>query len=154
MTAHFPVSAFGRSGLFLIPLWACADVVWAWRVLRVSWAAFLSCWLESWWWFWSEPGEFSQVLCGGGEQELVLRAARITEAEPTELEDALEMGEQHLDPLTLVPGLLEGWGAGQRSDEVAGILIDVPRDLGLRRVGTATRFKRTRMAVELAGPVQ
>ena len=64
------------------------------------------------------------------------------------------MGEQHLNPLALVPRLLEGWDAGQRSDEVAGILIDVPRDLALRRVGTATRFKQTRIAGELAGPVQ
>lgn len=64
------------------------------------------------------------------------------------------MGEQHLNPLALMPGLLEGWGAGQRSDEVAGILIDVPRDLALRRVGTATRFEQTRITVELAGPVQ
>jgi hypothetical protein len=96
----------------LIPLWARADAVRARWVLGVGCATFLSGWLESWWWFGSEPGEFSQVLCGGGEKELILRAARTTEAESTELEDALEMGEQHLDPLTLVPGLLVGCGAG------------------------------------------
>lgn len=137
----------------MIPLWTCADAVWARRVLEVSFATFLSGWLE-WDWFGSEPGEFSQVLCGGGEQEFILRTARTTEAESTELENTLEVGEQHFNPLALVPRLLEGWGAGQRSDEVAGLLIDVPRDLALRCGGTAMRFKQTRIAVELASPIQ
>jgi hypothetical protein len=39
---------------------------------------FLSCWLEGRGWFWPEHGEFSQILCGGSEQELVLRAAWTT----------------------------------------------------------------------------
>jgi hypothetical protein len=37
----------------------------------------LSCWLEGRG-FWPEHGEFAEVLCGGSEQELVLRTARTT----------------------------------------------------------------------------
>ena len=75
MMAHFPVSAFGRSGLFDSAMGVCPcglGLAGAWALV-----GFLpSCWLEDWERLWSEPGEFSQVLGGGGEQELVLRATR------------------------------------------------------------------------------
>lgn len=52
---------------------------------------------------WSELGELSEVLGGGGEQELVAGAAWSAQPQATEPEDALEVGEQHLDLLAPVP---------------------------------------------------
>jgi hypothetical protein len=37
------------------------------------------------------------------EQELVFRSVGTSEAQPVELQDALEMREQHLDLFTLAP---------------------------------------------------
>jgi hypothetical protein len=43
--------------------------------------------------------EFSKVLGGGCEQELVARTGGSAETKPIEFEDTLEVGEQHLDLL-------------------------------------------------------
>ena len=48
-------------------------------------------------------GELTQVLSRGGQEELVSGAAETTQAQPVELQDALEVGEQHLDLLALSP---------------------------------------------------
>jgi len=48
----------------------------------------------------NQLGEFPQVLSGGGQQELVLSPARTAQPQTAHLEDALEMGKQHLDALT------------------------------------------------------
>ena len=47
-----------------------------------------------------ELRQFPQVLGGGGQEELVFRSARATEAQSVEPEDALQMGEEHLDLLS------------------------------------------------------
>jgi hypothetical protein len=38
-------------------------------------------------------GEFAEVLGGGGEEEFVFCSSRTSEAQPVELQDTLEMGE-------------------------------------------------------------
>jgi hypothetical protein len=43
--------------------------------------------------------EFSEVLGGGCEVELIAGAVRSSEAKAVQAEDAFEMGEQHLDLL-------------------------------------------------------
>ena len=48
-------------------------------------------------------GELTEVLCGGGEEELIFCAVWTSEAQSIELQDAFEMGEQHLDLLPLSP---------------------------------------------------
>ena len=54
---------------------------------------------------WLEGGERDQlrqlpeVLGGGCEDELITRTIWTAKSEPIELENALEMGEQHLDLL-------------------------------------------------------
>jgi hypothetical protein len=60
-----------------------------------------------------------------GQSELVLRPTRAAQPEATEPEDALEMGEQHLDALAVTTGLLERLRHDQRSSHVAGVLVDI-----------------------------
>ena len=74
--------------------------------------------------------------------------------QPAQLQDALEVGEQHLDPLALAARLVEGRRVVEGSGDVAGVLMDVARDLAMRGLRTAPRFKKTGLAVVLAGPVK
>ena len=46
-------------------------------------------------------GELAQVLGGGGEEELVFYSVRPPEAQSIQLQDALELREQHLDLLPI-----------------------------------------------------
>ena len=48
-----------------------------------------------------ELRQFPQILGGGGQQELVFRSARATQAQSIEPEYALQVSEVHLDLLTL-----------------------------------------------------
>jgi hypothetical protein len=41
--------------------------------------------------------QFSQILGGGGQQELIFGAVWTAEAQSTQPEDALQMSEEHLD---------------------------------------------------------
>ena len=54
------------------------------------------------WWRRDRHGELSEVLGGGGEVELVAGAVWSSQPQPIELEDAFEVGEQHLDFLALL----------------------------------------------------
>ena len=58
-------------------------------------------------WYWlrrrDQLCELPEVLGGGGEEELVASAAWSSQSEPVEPQDALEMGEQHLDLLAQAP---------------------------------------------------
>src|SRR6476646_679439 len=62
---------------------------------------------DLWWRSGDELGEPAQVLGDSGQSELVLRRTPAAQPEATEPEDALEMGEQHLDALAVTTGLLE-----------------------------------------------
>ena len=48
-------------------------------------------------WHREELGELPEVLGGGGEEEFVVGAAWAAQSESAQSEDALEMGEEHLD---------------------------------------------------------
>jgi hypothetical protein len=76
-----------------------------------------------------QRGEPSQVLSNGGQNELILGASWATKSKPTEPQDALQMCEPHLDLLPLTPRLFKVLGANERSGDVAGMLMDVARDL-------------------------
>lgn len=52
-------------------------------------------------WHRDQFGELAEVLGACGEEELIFRSVRSPEAETIELQDALEVGEQHLDFLPL-----------------------------------------------------
>ena len=64
------------------------------------------------------------------------------------------MGEEHLNPLTLAPRLLESRGAGERTSKVAGSFVHAARDLSRRCVGTASRFKLAGTAIQGAAAVE
>src|SRR6266516_1334311 len=53
----------------------------------------------------------------------------------TEPKDALEVSEEHLDPLALVPRLLERRSASKGAGEIAGALIDAARNPANRCIG-------------------
>jgi hypothetical protein len=70
-----------------------------------------------------------QVLSDGGQNELILGASWTPQSKPAELQDALEVCKPHLDLLALAPRLLKVLGADERSSDVAGMLMDIARDL-------------------------
>ena len=54
-----------------------------------------------------EADEFSQILSGGGEQELVLRAGQPAQAQTAKVEVSLQMRETHLNLFTQTCGAFE-----------------------------------------------
>jgi len=79
-------------------------------------------------WSFEILGELSQVLGGGDEQNLVAGAAQAPQPQPVELQDALQVGEQHLDALAVMARLLECLGLGERASYVTGAIV--PMDGG------------------------
>jgi hypothetical protein len=55
---------------------------------------------------WSQSGQAPQVLSGGGEEKFVAGAVWTPQAQAGKAQDALEMGEQHLDFLPTTARLL------------------------------------------------
>ena len=90
----------------------------------------------------------------GRENKLVLGASGPTQPEPTELQDALQVREPHLDLLALAPRLLEALGASERPRDISGVLMDIARDLTRWFFWAALGFERASVAVELAGTIQ
>jgi hypothetical protein len=70
-----------------------------------------------------------QVLSNGSQNKLVLSTSWTTQSKPTELQDALQMCEPHLDLLPLTPRLFKALGTGERPGDVSGVLMDIARDL-------------------------
>src|SRR5712664_400512 len=54
-----------------------------------------------------------QILSDGRQHELILGASGAAQSKPIEPQNALQVGEPHLDLLTLAPRLLEAFGAGE-----------------------------------------
>jgi hypothetical protein len=72
-----------------------------------------------------------QVLGDGSKDKLVLGTSRSTQSKPTELQDALQVREPHLDLLALPPRLFEALGTGERTGNITGVLMDVARRTSL-----------------------
>lgn len=83
-----------------------------------------------------------------------MRTTGAAQAQPAELEDALEVGEQHLNALALATRLVKGRRVVEGPGDIAGILMDIARNLAVWGLGAASLFERTRFAVVLAGPVE
>jgi hypothetical protein len=82
-----------------------------------------------------------------------LRTAWASQPKSAESQNALEMGEQHLDALAITAGLLERLGFGQCTGDIAGVFMMVARNLPRGSVGTALHFERTDIAIKLGGPI-
>ena len=98
--------------------------------------------------------EPTQILGDSGQNELILGASWTTKSKPTELQDALQVCEPHLDLLALTSRRLEALGTSERPGDVPGVLMYVARDLARWFFWTALRFKRAYIAVELARTIQ
>jgi hypothetical protein len=67
-------------------------------------------------------------LCDGGEGEFELGAARTSQTQSDEAQDALEVGEQHLDLFAIVTRLRIGPCFSECAGNIACLLIDVTID--------------------------
>jgi hypothetical protein len=70
-----------------------------------------------------------QVLGDGGQNKLILGTSRATQSEPTELQDALQVCEPHLDLLALPLRLLKVLGASERPGNVSGMIMQTAEQL-------------------------
>ena len=112
---------------------------------------FLSCWLEGRRRYRSEFCEPSEVLGRGGEQELILGSVWAAQAQSTELQNAFEMGKQHLDFFAVATRLVEVGRVVKRPCDIASIFINVTRYAARRCCGTALRLQHAGVAIKLAG---
>ena len=81
--------------------------------------------------------QFPEILGCGGQQELVLGAARSAEAQSIEPEDALQMSEEHLDLPSLATGDGVGLGLRDRTGLVASGFINRAADCAYGNVRAA-----------------
>jgi hypothetical protein len=98
-------------------------------------------------------GHPSQVLSRCRKQELISCSGQSSQAKPIELQDALQVGEEHLDLLALplrlgVPGRL-----GDLATHISRLFVDAACDLADRRVGAAGLLQRPSRAVVLVGAI-
>ena len=85
--------------------------------------------------------ESLQVLDDGGEVEFVARAGEAPQAHALEAMVGLEVGKAHLDLLALVARFIELGRTDEGTSVIAGIFVEVARDLARRRVWTASWFE-------------
>jgi hypothetical protein len=90
----------------------------------------------------------------GCEEELVVTAARSSQSEAVELQDALEVGKQHLDLLAQPPRGVAFPRFGHLARHVAGAFVDRARHLPSRRVRAAPGFESASRAFVLKCAVQ
>jgi hypothetical protein len=83
-------------------------------------------------------GELPEVLGGGSEEELVFCAVRASEAQAVQLQDALEVREQHLDLLPLAPGSQISICQRQITSEIARAFMDRARDFARGLAGATS----------------
>jgi len=81
------------------------------------------------WWSRNQRRESPQILSDGSQNKLVPGASWTTKPKPTKPQDALQVCEPHLDLLALAARLFKALGAGERSGDVSGMLMDIARDL-------------------------
>ncbi len=90
----------------------------------------------------SEFRQPSEVLRGGGEQELVASPGRAAQSQTSELQDAFEMGEQHFDLLSAMTRSRIFRRLGDRSRDVTSVLIQISRDFAEAHIWTALGSQR------------
>jgi hypothetical protein len=64
------------------------------------------------------------------------------------------MGEQHLDFLPTATGLHVFWSRGVRTGHVAGVFMQIPRDLAGKSVRTTLGFEFAGVAIQFAGAIE
>src|ERR1700722_3553322 len=90
-----------------------------------------------------------EVLDDGGEVEFVACTRQAAEPHAFEAVVNLQMGEAHLDTFALVARFGECLCLHLPPRDIAGVFMNVARDLSRRRVGTALPLECTDVAVVL-----
>jgi len=82
-----------------------------------------------------------------------LSPAWAAQAKPTKLQNAFEMGKQHLDALATAARSFESVGLGQCSGDIAGVLMQIARYVSHRCAGATPHLERADIAVGLGSVV-
>jgi hypothetical protein len=82
--------------------------------------------------------QFAEILSGRGQEELVAGTARTAQSQAIEAQDALQVGEQHLDFLPLPPRAAIGVGLGDVAGQVTSSFVDAARNLARRLLGDSS----------------
>ena len=88
-----------------------------------------------------------EVLSDGGEQELIASAVHSAQPQASQVQDAFEVSEQHLNFLSIFARLPVKTGLGDAASHIARRFIDAAGDLAVRRVRTAVRLRRAHRAI-------
>ena len=91
---------------------------------------------------------------GGGKEKFVVGSVRTSQSQTREAQNPLEMGEQHLDFLLTATGLHVLRRCGVRTSHVAGVFMQIPRDLAGKSVRTALGFEFADVAIQFAGAIE
>ena len=106
------------------------------------------------WWPEDSKRERLEVLDDGGEMELVTRTRKPPKPHALEAMVGLQMREPHLDALSLVSRSGECLCLHLSPGDVAGVLVEVARDLARVGIGAALRSDWAYIAVALRGTVE
>jgi hypothetical protein len=88
--------------------------------------------------YWSEPtGHASEVLGRCCHQEPVSGAAYASQPQSIELQDAFQVGKQHLHLLSLPARLLVGGRRAYSTRDITSFFVDAAGDLAMRCVRAA-----------------
>src|SRR3984885_12260209 len=101
----------------------------------------------------NELRQLSEVLGGGGQQELISGSTRPTQAQSIQPEDALQMSEEHLDLLSFSTRDGVGLGLGDRAGLVTSGFMNGSRNLACKHIRTALGFEHAGVAVVLSGAI-
>ncbi len=88
-----------------------------------------------------------EVLSDSCKQELIVGAAHSAQPQASQVQDALEVSEQHLNFLSIFARLPVKTGSGDTARHIARRFIDAAGDLAVRRVRTAARLHRAHRAI-------
>ena len=95
-----------------------------------------------------------EVLHDGGEMELVTCAGKTSQAHSLEAVMGLQVREAHLDALSLIARLYEGFGSHEPARHIPGVLVKIARDLPSELFGATARLEWTDVVVELGGAIE
>ena len=91
-----------------------------------------------------------EVLGDGCKQKLIASAVHSAQPQASQVQDAFEVCEQHLDFLSIFARLPVKTGLGDVASHIARSFMDAARDLADRCTRAAARLQRTCRAIGLA----
>ena len=86
--------------------------------------------------------------------ELIACAGKTSQAHPFEAVMGLQVREAHLDALSLIARLDEGFGSHEAARHIPGVFVDVTGDFPRQIIRTTLRFEWTDITIELGGSIK